>query len=792
MGKIILTKNTERSLEFKKILEILSTFAVSHAAKEMCLNLSPLDDREEIIRLQKETDAALVMTAKRKAPLFSGVFEMGEIIRRANVGSMLTIAEILRVSALLRNARAVNEYYENVRGTALDYIFETVYSNVYLEEKIDKAIISEDKIADNASPELFSIRRKIANEELKIRESLNNLIRSKSFSQYLQEPIITVKNGRFAVPVKIEHRKDISGMVLESSSSGSTVFIEPTAVIEANNNIKVLMGKEQAEIERILYALSLEISNFGDAILKTSKSLIELDFIFAKAAYAESINAIMPEIREEIGFNFKKARHPLIPKERVVPTNVSLGKETRILVITGPNTGGKTVCMKTAGLLCLMLQSGLHIPVSEESYGSVFNNVYTDIGDEQSIEQSLSTFSAHMTNIVKILNKADEKSFVLLDELGAGTDPVEGAALAVSILKYLLSKNITIAASTHYPELKLFALETKGVENASLEFDVETLRPTYRLITGMPGKSNAFAIASRLGLDEEIIENSKSELSEQSVKLETVITKLDEKRKKLETELANAEKANEIAQKLKKECETLRADIEQNADKEMKKALEKAKKVADDVKYMSAQLMDELLELKKQKDKADFSKKVEEARMSLKGKLGEIDDAAHPNKEEIDDGYVLTRPLKVGDSVKIKGLDGIYTVKGLKDSKGYVTVLSGNILTKVSESRLRLTAEPKKKKEVKMSSSVKRSSLGGRAEVDIRGMTVLEAENEVERFIDSAVTSNLNNVVIIHGKGTGALRKGVHDILKSNPCVRTFRLGTYGEGEDGVTIVELK
>lgn len=791
MSDIKLTSNTARSLEYGKILEILTTYAVSDMAKEMCKSLLPSDKIEDVYKWQYETDAARVMTAKRKSPGFSGVYYMTDIVARANVGSMLLPEELLRVSALLRNARFVNEYYENVRGSVIDYIFDEVTPNPYLEEKIDSSIISADKIADNASGELFAIRRRISAEELKIRESLNNLIRSKSFAQYLQEPIITVKNGRYAVPVKSEHRREIAGMVLESSSSGSTVFIEPASVIEANNNIKVLLGKEKAEIERILYALSAEVSSFGDAIDKTSKALAKLDFIFAKAAYADEINAVMPVLKTEIGFDFKKARHPLIPKDKVVPTDIAIGKDCKMLVITGPNTGGKTVSMKTAGLLCLMLQSGLHIPAAEGSFASVFNNVYTDIGDEQSIEQSLSTFSAHMTNIVKILDVADENSLLFFDELGAGTDPVEGAALAVSILKYLLERNITTAASTHYPELKLFALETKGVQNASLEFDVETLRPTYRLITGMPGRSNAFAIASRLGIREDIIENSKKELSESSVKLESIIAKLDEKRKKLETELIEAERANIEAQKIKKQCETLRADIEQNADKEMKKALEKARKVADDVKYMSDKLIDELIEIKKQKDKEEFAARLEKARMSLKGKLDEIDNVATPDKEEIDDGYVLTRPLKVGDTVKIKGLDGIFTVKGLKDSKGLVTVLSGNILTKVAESRLRLTEQPKKEKKV-MSASIKRDSGKGKMELDIRGMTVLEAEAEVDRFIDSAVAGNLNVVSIIHGKGTGALRKGVHEMLRSNPSVRTFRLGTFGEGEDGVTLVEIK
>ncbi|MBQ2945560.1 MAG: endonuclease MutS2 [Clostridia bacterium] len=791
MSDIKLTSNTARSLEYGKILEILTTYAVSDMAKEMCKSLLPSDKIEDVYKWQYETDAARVMTAKRKSPGFSGVYYMTDIVARANVGSMLLPEELLRVSALLRNARFVNEYYENVRGSVIDYIFDEVTPNPYLEEKIDSSIISADKIADNASGELFAIRRRISAEELKIRESLNNLIRSKSFSQYLQEPIITVKNGRYAVPVKSEHRREIAGMVLESSASGSTVFIEPASVIEANNNIKVLLGKEKAEIERILYALSAEVSSFGDAIDKTSKALAKLDFIFAKAAYADEINAVMPVLKTEIGFDFKKARHPLIPKDKVVPTDIAIGKDCKMLVITGPNTGGKTVSMKTAGLLCLMLQSGLHIPAAEGSFASVFNNVYTDIGDEQSIEQSLSTFSAHMTNIVKILDVADENSLLFFDELGAGTDPVEGAALAVSILKYLLERNITTAASTHYPELKLFALETKGVVNASLEFDVETLRPTYRLITGMPGRSNAFAIASRLGIREDIIENSKKELSESSVKLESIIAKLDEKRKKLETELIEAERANIEAQKIKKQCETLRADIEQNADKEMKKALEKARKVADDVKYMSDKLIDELIEIKKQKDKEEFAARLEKARMSLKGKLDEIDNVATPDKEEIDDGYVLTRPLKVGDTVKIKGLDGIFTVKGLKDSKGLVTVLSGNILTKVAESRLRLTEQPKKEKKV-MSASIKRDSGKGKMELDIRGMTVLEAEAEVDRFIDSAVAGNLNVVSIIHGKGTGALRKGVHEMLRSNPSVRTFRLGTFGEGEDGVTLVEIK
>ena len=791
MGDIKLTSNTARSLEYDKILDILSSFAVSDAAKAMCKALLPSDSIDDVYKRLYETDAARVMKVRRGAPSFSAAYDMTEITRRADVGSMLLPEELLRVSAMLRCARFAAEYFENVKGSVLDPLFSEVAPNVYLEEKIDGSILSEDTIADNASPELFAIRRKISQEELKIRDSLNTLIRSKSYSQYLQEPIITVKNGRYAVPVKTEHRRDVAGMVIETSSSGSTVFIEPASVIEANNSIKVLHGREKAEIERILYALSADVASFADSVVKTSKALAKLDFIFAKASYAESLDAVMPELKTKKGFSFRKARHPLIDPAKVVPTDVAIGEDCRILVITGPNTGGKTVCLKTAALLCLMLQSGLHIPAADGSFATVFDNVYTDIGDEQSIEQSLSTFSAHMTNIVKILDAATPESFVLFDELGAGTDPVEGAALAVSILKYLLSKDITAAASTHYPELKLFALETEGVQNASLEFDVETLRPTYRLITGMPGRSNAFAIASRLGLRADIIENSKGELSESSVKLETIIEKLNETRKKLETELASAEAANAEAKRIKAECETLRAEIEKNADKEIKKALEKAKKTADDAKYMADKLIEELNDIKKKKDEEDFARRLEEARLSLKGRLEGIDAVAHPDKEEIDDGYVLTRPLKVGDRVKIKGLDGVYTVRGLKDTKGFVTVLSGTILTKVQENRLRLTAEEQKGKKTNITASVKRDSSRGRTEIDIRGMTVLEAEEEVSRFIDGAVVSNLETVYVIHGKGTGALRKGVHEMLRSNPSVKSFRLGTFGEGEDGVTVVSL-
>ena len=645
-------------------------------------------------------------------------------------------------------------------------------------------------MADNASPQLATIRRKIRSASSRAREQLEKMVRSPVTQKYLQDPIITMRDGRFVVPVKAECRGDVPGLVHDTSSSGATVFVEPMAVVEANNEVRVLLSQEQAEMERILAELSAEAGNFASGIISGYKEAVELNLIFAKANLGYKMKATLPLVNDEGKIELKRARHPLIDKEKVVPTDIELGLHFDTLVITGPNTGGKTVSLKTVGLLTLMAMCGLLLPVADNSQISIFNHVLADIGDEQSIEQSLSTFSAHMTNIIKIFEQADASSLILLDELGAGTDPIEGAALAMSILEALRRKGTRIAATTHYAELKAYALQTEGVENACCEFDVTTLRPTYRLLIGVPGRSNAFAISLRLGMDPEIVEHARELVSSENTRFEDVVQSLETSRQRLEEERKEAQRQRLEAEEASRAAKERKDAIDAQADREMEEARRRASELIARTRGQIDAMLNEMEELKKQKNKALTA----EQKAKLKSGLRALENEADPVRKKDEEAYVLPRPLKKGDPVLIYDIDKKGTVLQPPDKDGKTALVQAGIIqTRVPVSNLRLLNEkPVKKPQGSVTRSVNRANVRAAMELDVRGQTSDEALMNVDQFIDSAVLAGINMLTIIHGKGTGALRAAVQQHLKRHPNVKSFRLGTFGEGEAGVTIVELK
>ena len=672
----------------------------------------------------------------------------------------------------------------------LDDRFDAIMPNKYLEDRINHAILSEEEMADNASPQLATIRRKIRSASSRAREQLEKMVRSPVTQKYLQDPIITMRDGRFVVPVKAECRGDVPGLVHDTSSSGATVFVEPMAVVEANNEVRVLLSQEQAEMERILAELSAEAGNFASGIISGYKEAVELNLIFAKANLGYKMKATLPLVNDEGKIELKRARHPLIDKEKVVPTDIELGLHFDTLVITGPNTGGKTVSLKTVGLLTLMAMCGLLLPVADNSQISIFNHVLADIGDEQSIEQSLSTFSAHMTNIIKIFEQADASSLILLDELGAGTDPIEGAALAMSILEALRRKGTRIAATTHYAELKAYALQTEGVENACCEFDVTTLRPTYRLLIGVPGRSNAFAISLRLGMDPEIVEHARELVSSENTRFEDVVQSLETSRQRLEEERKEAQRQRLEAEEASRAAKERKDAIDAQADREMEEARRRASELIARTRGQIDAMLNEMEELKKQKNKALTA----EQKAKLKSGLRALENEADPVRKKDEEAYVLPRPLKKGDPVLIYDIDKKGTVLQPPDKDGKTALVQAGIIqTRVPVSNLRLLNEkPVKKPQGSVTRSVNRANVRAAMELDVRGQTSDEALMNVDQFIDSAVLAGINMLTIIHGKGTGALRAAVQQHLKRHPNVKSFRLGTFGEGEAGVTIVELK
>ncbi len=782
-----------KTLELDKILERLAQKTSLPDAGEAALALEPQTDIKKAELLLRQTDDAVALSGRFGAPSFGGAVNCAGNLRRAEAGGCLTAGELLRIADTLRIIRTVKEWQSRCASveTTLDPYFSGLISNKYLEERITSAIISEEEISDKASPALSDIRRKMRTASSKAREVLDKIIHSSKYIKYLQDTIITQRDGRYVVPVRAECRNNVPGLVHDTSSSGQTVFIEPMGVVQANNDIRVLKNKEEEEIERILFELSANAGDFADAVIRSYKNLVQLNLIFAKADLAYEMRASKPKLNDRGIIDLKQARHPLIPKEKAVPIDIHLGKDFDTLVITGPNTGGKTVTLKTLGLLTLMAMCGLLTPCADNSELSVFSRVLVDIGDEQSIEQSLSTFSAHMTNIIRILKLANSGSLCLIDELGAGTDPVEGAALAMAILEKLREKHAKIASTTHYAELKEFALRTEGVENGSCEFDVATLKPTYRLLIGVPGKSNAFAISKRLGMQPEVVERAQELVSGESRQFEDVVEKLEKQRQSLEKQVENANrltaKANTEKQKAENELRRAKAD----AEREIERARQEAQRIVSRTRAQADALIEEL-------DKARREKEMSaEDRAKLRRDINQMEAHADPIKlkNTPDEEYKLPRPLKVGDEVLIYDIDKNATVLAPPNKDGQVLVQAGIIKTRVDIKNLRLLKSKLKPNVPKFASS---RSMPGRmdvrpeTEVDVRGQTAIEAVAIVDKAIDNAVLSGVSKLTIIHGKGTGVLRREINLHLRHHKAVKSQRLGTFGEGEDGVTIVELK
>ena len=796
-------KKYTKILELDKVLEMLAEETCCDASRQMALSIEPETDLDQVIRSLKRTDDAFNLSVRFGSPSFTGLRDPGGRLKVAMAGGVLSPRDLLNIGAVLRQSRSLLQWahqFEEEENSITEDLF-SLYTNQTLERDISAAFISEEEIADTASGELLAIRRKIRQTELKARERMEKLIHSSTYQKYLQDSIVTMRDGRFVVPVKAEYRSSIDGLVHDTSASGSTYFIEPMGVVEANNEIRVLQAKEKEEIERILAEFSARCADCGEDITLLFGKLMNLNVLFAKARLASKMNAMMPNVTEDGRIDLKKARHPLIDRKKVVPIDVHLGDEFSCLVITGPNTGGKTVTLKTLGLLTLMTMCGMLIPVSAGSFVSTFENILVDIGDEQSIEQSLSTFSAHMTNLISILNEADYRSLVLVDELGSGTDPVEGAALAISILEKFRKRGCRVAATTHYAELKMYALQTEKVENACCEFDVESLKPTYRLLIGVPGRSNAFAISQKLGLSEDIIEHAKELVQSENKRFEDVIESLEASRQQFEERTREVEEAQAEINRTRKELKDYQQKLAEERTAEVEKAKQQAMRIVSQVQGQANALMDELNEIRKEQDRAEFSKKALAARSQLRSRLDKMYDTANPvAQRSLNDGYVLPRPLKKGDTVLIVDIDKEGTVMQDPDKSGNVLVQAGIIKTKAKIENLRLIE--KKKVQFngsnvgKQRGSVSRSvNVAGRrapTECDLRGMTTDEAIFVLDAFLDNCVLTHVNQATIIHGRGTGALRTAVQKHLKEVKCVKSFRLGVYGEGEDGVTIVELK
>ena len=779
-----------KALELDKILEMVAEECSSQDGAQLARELEPVHTAAEAQWLLGETDAAFVAMAKYGAPSFYGMKNVTNPLRRAQAGGGLGLRELLDIGATLRTIRGLTQWWGKSGNvtTALTPRFEVLAPNKYLEEKIFTCIVNEEEVADNASPALASIRRKIRAASQRVRDQLDKLIHSQAHQKHLQESIVTQRGGRYVVPVKAEFRGEVPGLVHDTSSSGATVFVEPMSVVELNNEIRVLRSDEQDEIARILLELSGEAGSFADSIIESHHYAVELDLIFAKAQVAYKMKAVVPQVGEDGKIALHAARHPLIAKEKVVPTDITLGVEFDTLIITGPNTGGKTVALKTIGLLTLMAMCGLMIPAGEGSRVAVFRHILADIGDEQSIEQSLSTFSSHMVNIIHIFEVADNSSLILLDELGAGTDPVEGAALAEAIIQELRGRGVRLACTTHYAELKAYAIQTPGVENGSCEFDVATLRPTYRLLIGVPGKSNAFAITQRLGMDTAIVDRARELVSREGNAFEQVVGRLEEDRRKMEDELealrasAAQAKANaEASQRLKDEAEA-------QAKKEIDRARQEAAQIVQKTRQRADALVGELEELRRQKNKQLSA----EQKARLRSGLKELESSSDPVHQRRDDNYVLPRPLVVGDEVLLYDIDKEATVLELPKD-GTVLVQAGIIKTRVPLGNVRLLSKRQLKKKNPTRTVTKNvSTPETSSSLDLRGQTVEEALMEVDNFLDRASRMHLSQVTIIHGKGTGALRTAVQQHLRRCSQVKSFRLGTYGEGESGVTIAELK
>ena len=781
-----------QTLELPRVLDMLADQAVTEEGKDKARRLRPETDPVEVTALLAETTAAVEKMVLGGSPAFAGVRPVAGSLQRANMGGSLNTRELLDIAKVLAAARSAKEYGEGdaEKKTPIDVLFHSLRPNRFLEDKITGSIVGDGELADSASPELASIRRHMRATESKVRDILQRII-SSSQAKYLQESIITQRSGRYVVPVKSEFKNEIPGLVHDLSGSGSTFFIEPMGVVKANNELRELQAKEEKEIDRILAELSAEAASFREDINLDYELLIRLDVIFARAKLSNKMHAMAPGLSTK-GLNLRRARHPLLPPKTAVANDLSLGETFDTLVITGPNTGGKTVTLKTIGLLTLMAQCGLHIPAGDGSVIKVCKRVLADIGDEQSIAQSLSTFSSHMSNIVGILEETDDETLILLDELGGGTDPVEGAALASAIIDHARSLGAMVAATTHYAELKVYAMTTPGVENASCEFDVETLAPTYRLLVGIPGKSNAFAIARRLGISEEIIQDAAARVDAENVRFEDVLTKLDHQRQEMEKEQRQAAQLRREMEEASAKAQAYRDQLKKEKEKAEASAKAQARAILDDARRTADQVFQELGDMRKKAQKEQNWQKVNDQRAGLRHKLNEAEDklGARPQAAV----PPMLRPAKKGDTVTILKTGTQASVLSV-NKDGVLQLQAGILRITAKQDEVRVvegeTQSQKAAKQYIRRTEHKLRSLGAKAEVDLRGMTTDEAELTLAQFLDRAMVSNLTQVTVIHGKGTGAVRKAVHAYLKRCKGVASFRLGRYGEGEDGVTIVEL-
>lgn len=782
-------------LELPTVLEMLAAEAVTDGGREACFKLRPSSDRLEVKNRLAETSAAKEMMVVRGSPSLSGIKDIRPSLSRADLGGSLNTIELLNIARVLQCARLVKGYTsdDKLGKSCIDHLFAALHANRFLEEKITGSIVGEDEIADSASSELANIRRKIRAAGARVRDCLQKIISSPSYAKVLQEPIITMRSDRFVVPVKAECKGAIPGLVHDISASGATLFIEPMAAVKANNELRELAAKEKAEIERILAELSADCAAHAEDIASDYSYLITLDGIFARAKLSYKLNGIEPELREK-GVVLRLARHPLLPKNKAVPISLELGEDFDTLIITGPNTGGKTVTLKTIGLLNVMAQCGLHIPADDGSGVPVYRHVLADIGDEQSIEQNLSTFSAHMTNIVHILGECDADSLLLFDELGAGTDPTEGAALAIAVIEHARKLGADVAATTHYAELKVYATNENGIQNASCEFDVETLSPTYRLLVGVPGKSNAFAISERLGLSKDIIDDAKARIGVQNASFEATIEKLEQTRALLERDRAETAKKLREAEESAKKAAFLRAELSVRLEKADEKARRDAERIISDARRTAEDTFAELDEMRRKMNEDEQAQEVNRARSELRRKLNESQSkvkAKQPEKPAED--KKSAREVRAGDTVEIKSM-GVKAEVVDVNPDGSLNLRAGIMNVKLKPDDVYLieghAAKQKKQSVTLAGSTVARAAVS--PEIDLRGMESIEAVNAAEQYIDSAVMGKLKTVTIIHGKGTGALRAAVQQMLKRNKAVKSYRLGRFGEGESGVTIVELK
>ncbi len=783
------------TLELPRVLALLADEAATEEGRERCLALRPVSVPGDVNRLQKQTSAAFELLVKHGPPSLSGIRPVAAALQRADRGGALNTRELLDIAQVLRCARSVREYGGGGEGkTVLDGYFDSLTANRFLEDKITGSILSEDEIADAASPELADIRRHIRAAAGKVRDVLNRLISSNQ-SKYLQDAIITMRGGRYVVPVKSEHKNDIPGLVHDVSGSGGTFFIEPMGVVKANNELRELQAKEQKEVERILAELSADCAGFKTDIEDNYKTLVSLDCIFARAKLSSAMGAMEPALGSRI--ELKRARHPLLDPKTAVRNDLALGGSFDTLVITGPNTGGKTVTLKTLGLLTLMAQCGLHIPASDGSTVRVCSAVLADIGDEQSIDQSLSTFSSHMTNIVAILEQADDETLILFDELGAGTDPVEGAALAAAVIESARAMGSHVAATTHYAELKVYAMTTKGVENASCEFDVETLAPTYRVLIGIPGKSNAFAISRRLGLPGYIIQKAADRIDAENVRFEDVLSQLDLQRQAMEKEKEKAAQLRREMEEDRAQAEEYRARIEEERRRATEKAQAEARSIIEQAREAADQTFKELNEMRRRQEQAKDWVDDNERRSELRRKLNEADAALGGRKEDLPPPP-STRDAVAGDIVELVKMGTQAEVVGV-NKDGTLQLQAGILKLKARQSEVRVLEDATARKKQSAKDKARAASVSrpfrasaAKAELDLRGMMVDEALGAVDLFLDNALMGKLETVTIIHGKGTGALRKAVREHLKKSRYVKEYRPGVYGEGEDGVTVATLK